>query len=57
MIETDSLGPGRQIAAQSKSAQEEAVERALRPKRLVRRFVPAFADFTLFFMLSSFFSG
>ena len=34
MIETDSLGPGRLIAPQSKSAQEEALERALRPKRL-----------------------
>ena len=34
MIETDKLAPlERIIAPQSKSAQEEALERALRPKR------------------------
>ena len=40
MIETDRLAaagetlPDRLISAEAKSAQEEAVERALRPKRL-----------------------
>ena len=34
MIETDKLVAERLIAPQAKSTQEEAIERALRPKRL-----------------------